>query len=58
LNWGYTDQEAHLVAFDDLNEDEIIEAILFAESESDWEEVERLYKLLFEAHDCANKKAA
>ena len=34
-----------------LNKEEVIEAILFAESESDWEEVERLYKLLFKIND-------
>ena len=32
-------------------EEELIDAILFAESEHDWEEVERLYKLLFDLHD-------
>lgn len=47
-----------LVANDALNEDEIVEAILFAESESDWEEVDRLYKLLFEIHDHEEKRAA
>jgi len=46
-----------LVSLEELNEDEIIEAIKFAESESDWDEVERLYKLLFEAHDSVKKAA-
>jgi len=30
---------------------DVIEAILFAESESDWDEVDRLYKILFEIND-------
>ena len=47
-----------MVSNDALNEDEIVEAILFAESESDWEEVERLYKLLFDVHDHEEKNAA
>ena len=33
------------------SEQEIVSAIKFAESEGDWDEVERLYKLLFDLHD-------
>lgn len=34
-----------------MSKEEVIEAILFAESESDWEEVERLYKILFKINE-------
>lgn len=34
-----------------LSEKEIVDAIRFAEDEHDWEEVERLYKILFNLHD-------
>lgn len=34
-----------------MSKDDVIEAILFAESEGDWEEVERLYKILFKIND-------
>ena len=39
-------------------EEEVIEAIKFAESEHDWKEVERLYKILFKFHDKNQKTAA
>jgi hypothetical protein len=41
-----------------ITEEEIIDAIKFAESEYDWEEVERLYKILFQFHDNNQNKAA
>jgi len=34
-----------------MSKEDIIEAILFAESEGDWEEVDRLYKILFNIND-------
>jgi len=35
----------------DTKKEDIVEAILFAESESDWEEVDKLYKILFRIND-------
>lgn len=34
-----------------MNKNVVIEKIKFAESESDWDEVERLYKELFKIND-------
>lgn len=41
-----------------ITEKEIIDAIKFAESEHDWKEVERLYKVLFQFHDNNQNEAA
>ena len=34
--------------------DDVVSAILFAESEGDWDEVEKLYKILFKINDGGN----
>ena len=38
-----------------MSKEDVIAAILFAESESDWAEVEKLYKLLFRINDNERK---
>ena len=35
----------------DHRKEDIVEAIFFAESEGDWEEVDKLYKILFRIND-------
>lgn len=40
------------------NKEDIIEAILFAESEGDWDEVEKLYRMLFKLNDMASSDSS